>query len=207
MLCSKHVFPRLFMTIKILGFAGSTRTKSLNKKLVRIGLAAAEAAGAETSYLDLQHLNMPLYDEDQEGREGMPETVRTFRNAVKDADGLLIASPEYNGAPTAVLKNAIDWSTRPDPMAKDEPRGAVWGGTFVGLMCASPGSLGGLRGLTQLQLILSGINAIVLPQQVAVPAAHETIHDDGYLTHERLHTMLEGLSTSMVDMLKRIRAV
>ena len=145
------------MTIKILGFAGSTRTKSLNKKLVRIGLAAAEAAGAETSYLDLQHLNMPLYDEDQEGREGMPETVRTFRNAVKDADGLLIASPEYNGAPTAVLKNAIDWSTRPDPLAKDEPRGAVWGGTFVGLMCASPGSLGGLRGLTQLQLILSGI--------------------------------------------------
>lgn len=181
------------MTIRILGFAGSTRAASFHKKLVRIALEAAAEAGAETSFLDLQQLDMPLYCGDLEAADGMPPAARTFREALKAADGLLIASPEYNGAPSAVLKNAIDWSTRPDPEIGKEPPLVAWQGKVAGIMSCSPGNLGGLRGLSQLRIILSGIGTMVLPGQVAVPTVHEHMTEAGLLEHpehcERILTL------------------
>ena len=187
------------MTIRILGFAGSTRAASFHKKLVRIALGAAEKAGAETSFLDLQQLDMPLYCEDFEAANGMPASARTFRNELKAADGLLIASPEYNGAPSAVLKNAIDWSTRPDPEAGKEPPLVAWRGKVAGLMSCSPGNLGGLRGLSQLRIILSGIGTMVLPDQAAIPTIHQHMTEEGLLEHpdhgERILKLGEQVAT------------
>ena len=194
------------MTTRILGFAGSTRAESFNKRLVKIALHGAQRAGAEITFLDLQSLNMPLYDGDLEASSGLPDAAREFREAIRSAHGLLIASPEYNGAPSAVLKNAIDWSTRPDPEARNEPSLVAWKGKVAAIMSCSPGNLGGLRGLTHLRLILSGIGTMVLPKQVAVPAVHDLLHKDGHLMDEKLHDTVEKLGSELLRVTKAIQS-
>lgn len=91
-------------TPKILAFAGSTRTDSYNKKLVKIAATGARAAGAEVTYIDLRDLPLPLFDEDLEAQEGLPANARTLKDLFISHQGLLIASPEYNSSLTAVLK-------------------------------------------------------------------------------------------------------
>src|SRR5262245_60812982 len=166
------------MTPKILAFAGSTREGSFNKKLVRIAAAGARAAGAEVSTLDLRDLPLPLYDGDLEARDGLPENAKKLKELMVAHQGFLISSPEYNSSVTGVLKNAIDWASRPAP---GEPSLVAFTGKAAALMSASPGALGGLRGLVHLRAILSNINVLVLPDQVAVPLAGEAFVDDGTL--------------------------
>ena len=103
------------MTPKILAFAGSTRERSFNKKLVCIAAAAARAAGAEVTDLDLRDLPLPLYDGDLEARDGLPENAKKLKELMIAHQGFLISAPEYNSSITAVLKNTIDWVSRPQP--------------------------------------------------------------------------------------------
>jgi hypothetical protein len=100
-------------TPKILAFAGSTRKESFNKKLVRIAAQGARATGAEVSVIDLRDLPLPLFDEDLEREKGLPENARKLKDLFLAHHGLLIASPEYNSSYSAVLKNTIDWVSRP----------------------------------------------------------------------------------------------
>lgn len=106
-------------TPRILTFAGSTRTDFYNKKLVRIAAAGAKAAGAEVTCLDLRDIPLPLFDEDLEAAEGLPASARQLKDLLLAHDGLLIASPEYNSSISAVLKNAIDWASRPQRLRTD----------------------------------------------------------------------------------------
>jgi NAD(P)H-dependent FMN reductase len=122
-------------TPKILAFAGSTRIESFNKKLVKIAVEAARAAGAQVTYVDLRDIPMPLYDGDLETSQGLPENAKKFKAMVAGHDGLLISAPEYNSSITGVLKNTIDWASRPP----DNP----FSGKAASLMSASPGALGG----------------------------------------------------------------
>jgi NAD(P)H-dependent FMN reductase len=101
-------------TPRILAFAGSLRTDSFNKKLARIGAEGARAAGAEVTLIDLRDFPMPVYDGDLEAA-GMPETVLQLKKLFLEHQGLLIASPEYNGSIPGPLKNAIDWVSRSAP--------------------------------------------------------------------------------------------
>lgn len=98
---------------KILAFAGSTWTDSFNKKLVKIAAQGARAAGADETFVDLRDFSLPLFDKDLEAKEGLPAGARQFKDLLLAHDGLLIASPEYNSSLTAVLKNAINWASRP----------------------------------------------------------------------------------------------
>jgi chromate reductase len=100
---------------KILAFAGSTRKESFNKKLVKIAADAARAAGAQVTYLDLRDIPMPLYDGDLETEQGIPENAKKFKAMLMAHDGFLISAPEYNSSISGVLKNAIDWASRPVP--------------------------------------------------------------------------------------------
>ncbi len=93
---------------KILACAGSTRVESFNKKLLRIAIGGARAAGAEVTHLDLRDIPMPLYDGDLEANEGLPHNAKQFKQLMIAHDGLLISAPEYNSSISAVLKNAID---------------------------------------------------------------------------------------------------
>src|SRR5438552_18679945 len=100
---------------RILAFAGSTRTQSFNKKLVKIVAAGARAAGAEVTMLDLRDIPLPLYDGDLEAAEGLPENAKKLKELMKSHAGFLISCPEYNSSISGVLKNAIDWASRPMP--------------------------------------------------------------------------------------------
>src|SRR5277367_38947 len=139
---------------KILAFAGSTRKESFNKKLVKIAADAARAAGAQVTYLDLREIPMPLYDGDLETEQGIPENAKKFKTMLLAHDGLLISAPEYNSSISGVLKNAIDWASR--PLAGEAPL-ACFAGKAATLMSASPGALGGLRGLVIVRSLLSNI--------------------------------------------------
>ncbi len=188
-------------TPKILAFAGSTRIDSYNKKLVKIAAAGAKAAGAEVTYIDLRDLPLPLYDEDLEAQEGLPANARTFKDLLISHQGLLIASPEYNSSLTAVLKNAIDWASRPAP---NEAPLAAFAGKVATIMSASPGALGGLRGLVHLRSILGNIKVLVLPDQIAVSKAYEAFNPDGTLVDPKQQESIEKLGDGLTKILLKL---
>ena len=126
------LYPRAM--VKLLGIAGSLRTGSFNASLLR----AAASVAPEGCTLDIASIrDVPLYDGDVEASEGIPAAVARLKEAVAAADGLLLVTPEYNGSLPGVLKNAVDWLSRP---AKDIPR--VFGDRPVGLIGATPGPAG-----------------------------------------------------------------
>ncbi|MEH2087346.1 NADPH-dependent FMN reductase [Nostoc sp.] len=187
---------------KILAFAGSTRIDSYNKKLVKIAAAGAKAAGAEVTYIDLRDLPLPLFDEDLEAQEGLPANARIFKDLMISHQGLLIASPEYNSSLTAVLKNAIDWASRPAP---NEAPLAAFAGKVATIMSTSPGALGGLRGLVHLRSILGNIKVLVLPDQIAVSKAYEAFNADGTLKDPKQQQSIEQLGDGLTKILLKLR--
>ena len=190
-------------TPKILAFAGSTRKESFNKKLVKIAADAARAAGAQVTHLDLRDIPMPLYDGDLEAEQGIPENAKKFKALLLAHDGFLISAPEYNSSISGVLKNAIDWASRPSP---GEAPLVCFVGKVVTLMSASPGALGGLRSLVTVRSILSNIRVIVLPDQVAVPKAHEAFGADGNLKDPKQQDSIEALGRGLVVILVKLRS-
>ncbi|MBW4470144.1 MAG: NAD(P)H-dependent oxidoreductase [Stenomitos rutilans HA7619-LM2] len=190
-------------TPRILAFAGSTRTDSFNKRLVKIAAQGATAVGADTTFADLREFAMPLFDEDLEAKEGLPSGARQFKDLLLAHDGLLIASPEYNSSITAVLKNAIDWASRP---AEGEAPLGCFVGKVAALMSASPGALGGLRGLMHARSILGNIKVIVLPDQIAVPKAYEAFGDDGQLKDPKQQASVESLGANVATIVAKLKA-
>jgi NAD(P)H-dependent FMN reductase len=188
---------------KILAFAGSTRTDSYNKRLVKIAAAGARAAGAEVTLIDLRDFPLPLFDGDLEAREGLPPNGRKLKDLFLAHHGLLIAAPEYNSSITAVLKNAIDWVSRPVP---GEAPLACFDGTVACLMSASPGALGGLRGLVHVRAILGNIKVLVLPDQIAVSKANEAFNPDGSLKDPKQQAAVEGLGAELARVVAKLRA-
>jgi len=186
---------------KILAFAGSTRVDSFNKKVVKIAAAGARAAGADVTLLDLRDLPMPLYDGDLEAKEGIPPNAKKFKEYLLVHQGLLISAPEYNSGISGVLKNAIDWASRSAP---GEAPLACFVGKVAALMSASPGGLGGLRSLVQVRSILSNIHVLVLPEQVAVPRAHEAFNPDGTLKDPKQHASIEKLGRDLTAILMKL---
>ena len=186
---------------KILAFAGSTRTDSFNKKLVRIAVSGARQAGAEVTHIDPRDYTLPLYDGDLEQREGLPANARKLKDLFLAHQGLLIAAPEYNSSISAVLKNVIDWVSRPVP---GEPPLGCFIDKVAALMSASTGALGGLRGLVTVRSILGNIRVIVLPDQVAVPKAHEAFNPDGSLKDPKQQAAVENLGRNLAQVLTRL---
>ncbi len=169
-------------TPKLLALAGSIRRDSFNQKLVRIAAAGAAAAGADVTVIDLADYQLPLFNEDLE-REATPENATKLKQLFLDHDGLLISSPEYNSSITPLLKNTMDWVSR---ASAEIPGLAAYRGKVAGLLAASPGALGGLRGLVHVRSILSSIGVIVLPDQVAVSKAHEAFDANDQLVDAKL---------------------
>jgi NAD(P)H-dependent FMN reductase len=186
---------------RILAFAGSLRRDSYNKKLVPIAAAGARAAGAEVTEFDLRDYPLPIFDEDLERSAGQPDNARKLKQMFVEHQGFLIAAPEYNSSITAVLKNTIDWVSRPMP---GEPPLVGFMGKTAALMSASPGGLGGLRGLVHVRSILSNIGVLVLPDQVAVVKAFEAFADDGSLKDATLQAGIQGLGKALTGLLAKL---
>jgi NAD(P)H-dependent FMN reductase len=186
---------------KILAFAGSTRRDSLNKKLARVAAEAARAAGAEVTLVDLRDLPMPLYDGDLEKAEGIPPNAMRFKELLLAHRGLLVASPEYNSSISGVLKNSIDWASRQSP---GEPALACFQDKVCGLLAASPGALGGLRGLVTVRSLLGNLGVIVVPDQLAVGKAHEAFDAEGRLVDAKQRATVERIAKRVVDLVTRL---
>jgi NAD(P)H-dependent FMN reductase len=172
-------------------------------KIVAIAADAARAVGAEVTVIDLRDLALPLFDQDLEDASGLPDGAKKFKNLLRESDGFLIASPEYNSSITAALKNAIDWASRAE--SDDEPPLAAFRGKTAALMSASPGALGGMRGLVHLRSILGNIGMHVLPDQVSISTAHEAFAD-GKLKDEHKAKQVAGLAAQLVEFVKKHRA-
>jgi len=186
---------------KILAFAGSTRVESFNKKLVKVAMEGARAAGAEVTYIDLRDYPLPLYDEDLEKSSGLPANGRKLKDLFLAHQGLIISSPEYNSSISAVLKNAIDWVSRP---AEGEAPLGCFADKVCAVMSASPGALGGIRGLVHLRSIVGNIKVLVLPEQIAVNKAGEAFGPDGKLKDEKQQASVAGLGERLTRTLNKL---
>jgi chromate reductase, NAD(P)H dehydrogenase (quinone) len=177
--------------IKIVALAGSTRKDSFNKLFLRSAVGLAKGFGAQVNVVDLAEYKMPLYDGDSESENGLPDAGAKFKQVLDGADAFIISSPEYNASMSAVLKNSIDWASRPGGV-----EGSVFAGKPALLISASPGGLGGLRGLNHLRDVLTNLGVFPYNKQQALSAAYQAFDDEGNLKDssvlERLSELVEG---------------
>lgn len=189
------------MTQKILAFAGSLRTASFNKRLVRIAVEGARAAGAEVTELDLREIPMPLFDGDIEREQGLPPNAKLFKRMLIEHQGMLIGTPEYNTSITAVLKNAIDWASRPE---SGETSYVAFKGKIGGLMSASPGNYGGVRSLTMVRGLLSHLGVVVVPTQLSIARANDAFDADGNLRDESQRNILRSIGAEVATFIRKL---
>ena len=189
---------------KILAFAGSLRNDSYSKRVVQTAIRGAEKAGADVTFVDLRDYPMPIYDPDDHEKEGFDENALRFQKLLTEHDGLLIASPEYNGSLPAALKNAIDWASRQSDRYK---RSDIFQGKLAAIITASPGSFGGIRSLAHLRGVLMSVGVDVLSSEIAVSFVGNKLDGDGEkMTDEKMKELLEQLGVSLVDMLKKLHS-
>jgi chromate reductase len=174
--------------MKLLAFAASLRRESWNRKLIALAVAIVRQAGVEVDLAEFQEFDMPLYNRDLQDASGFPPGARELHRRVAAANGLLIASPEYNYSLPGTLKNAIDWVSRMTPMP--------FRGKSGFLLSASTSQVGGIRGLWQLRIPLEGLGVLVHPDMYSLPWADKSFDEAGELKEkerrDRLAQMLEA---------------
>lgn len=175
---------------KIAVVVGSTRTASFNRALGNVAVRALEAQGAFVTDVDLATFDLPLYSAEIEALD-FPADAERLKALFAEQNGLLFVSPEYNGSVPPLLKNAIDWASRPTG-GESLVALTAYRGKASAVMSASISPFGGLRGLAHLRQILSTIQTLVLPEQVLVPNAHAAFDEAGNLK--------DALPASLVDM-------
>jgi chromate reductase len=166
----------------LLAFPASTRKDSWNNKLLRQAVEYAQRLQANVDVIDLRDFPLPIYDAELESHEGVPANARKLRELMERSAGFMIASPEYNGALSPLLKNILDWTSRPGP-GEDEK--TPFRGKPAALMSASPGGFGGFRGLMSLSSILNSLGMLVLPEYVIVGSAPQAFDAEGRLAQQR----------------------
>ena len=186
---------------RILVFAASARTQSFNKRLARLAAAAVERAGGSATFIDLREYPIPLYDGDLEREHGIPEQARRLKAMLAGHAGLIVVSPEYNGFITPLLKNTLDWLSRPDG---DEDGLALFRDRVACVLSASPGGFGGMRSLALARQLLTNLGVTVLPDQLAVPRAAQAFTDKGDLADEKTAQRLDQICARLVDTLGRL---
>lgn len=182
---------------RLLAFAGSLRSASFNRRLIPILADGARAAGAVVTLIDLRDYALPIYDGDIEAA-GMPAAVLALQQLLGEHDGLLISTPEYNGSMPALVKNTLDWISR--PMADGRSGTLLFKGKVAGIVSASPGPLGGLRSLLVLRDALSKFGLLVVPEQVAVGTAAERLPNTGVLTDERMKASVLAVGAAVAGL-------
>lgn len=169
--------------------SGSARKGSVNTKLIHAAEKFAKSMGAETKIIDLGVYDMPIYHQDLEASSGIPSAVKELKANLQNADGWIVASPEYNGFVTPLLLNAITWCSRGDP---DGKMYATFQGKSAIVLSASPGAMGGMRSLNPNRQLLTNLGVNVLPDSVAVGGAFKAFDENGALVNEGQMKMLQG---------------
>jgi chromate reductase len=188
--------------MRLLFFAGSTREGSYNKKLALLARHIAEANGIEAVFVDLKDYPMPIYNGDLEAKDGPPERARAFKALLTEYQGVFIASPEYNSSVTPLLKNTLDWVTR--VRAKGETGLEVFKTRVFAVSGASPGYYGAMRSLLNLrQILMIGMGATVIPQQIAVPRAMDAFDEDGSLKDKAQQNLCKSVVEALAVAARR----
>lgn len=186
---------------KLIVIAGSTRTGSFAKQLARAACALAQRAGHSATFVDLREFAMPLYDGDLEEAEGVPAAAVRLRAALREHDAVLVVTPEYNASLPAVLKNTLDWLSRPHG---GEAGTAVWKGKVAAILSSSPGALGGLRALVHLRQVLMNLGALVLTEQFALGGAANAFAPDGSLADAKQAAAVDGVVQRLAAVATRL---
>jgi chromate reductase len=183
--------------IKILGIAGSLREASYNRRLLRAASSLLPPS-AELESFDLD--GIPLYNQDVEAL-AFPEAVKALKKKIEEADALLITTPEYNHSYPGVLKNAIDWASR--PYGKNS-----FDGKPTAVMSASPALFGGVAAQDHLKQVLLALNARLVTQPaVIVSMAHEKFDENGNLLDSNTQLFLKQLITNLVNTARQFSQV
>lgn len=185
---------------RILAFSGSARRESFNQRLVEFAATNARAAGAEVTVINLRDFPMPIMNQDIEREEGPPENATRLKTLFIEHDGLLLAAPEYNSSITPLLKNTLDWVSR---RVGDEPPMVAYRNKTAALLSASPGRLGGLRGLVHTRAILSTLGMLVMPGQASISSAAAAFDENGALLHDYDRNTVNSLVGDFITLMKR----
>lgn len=191
------------MTARILAICGSIRRDSLNRRVLEAATKGVADTGAELTRLDLAEFPLPLYNGDLEATEGLPANALKLKDIFDAHDGLLLGCPEYNSSITPLLKNTIDWVSRP---IEGRPPLHAYRGKVAGLVAASSGALGGLRCLVHVRAILGNIGVIVIPEQRAVSVNAQTFGPDGRVADEAVRTSLELVGRRLAEVAGALKA-
>jgi NAD(P)H-dependent FMN reductase len=182
--------------MRLLAFAASLRRGSLNKKLLAVAVARLRELGAEVDHADFAEFDAPLYNFDVQTEQGFPAGIREFARRLEGADGLVIASPEYNYSLPGTLKNLIDWTSRIRPVPFRGKSGL--------LLSTSSGAIGGIRGLWQLRIPLEGNGVFVYPDMLALASGGQAFDAAGKLTSPAMRQRLEELLVGYVEIGERL---
>lgn len=185
---------------KILAFAGSLREHSYNKRVLNIAVEGAREAGGDVTIVNLREYPLPVYNADDVEKNGFDPNAVALQDILKQHDGLLIASPEYNGSIPGGLKNMIDWTSR-----KNDKYGMyeVFKSKTAAMITASPGQFGGLRCLGHLRGVLTIAGVWVLPAEIAVSFVGDKFDGDGTeMTDEKMKGILKNHGASLATALK-----
>lgn len=189
---------------KILAFAGSLRKDSFNKKLIKIAVKGAQEAGADVTLIDLKDYPLPIYDQDIEDSQGLPENALKIKDLMLKHDGFLISCPEYNSSMSAAFKNVIDWASR--QATKDEVYLCCFIDKPVALMSASPGQLGGLRGLVHVRAMFGNIFSYVIPQQKSISQADKAFDEDGNLKDSKAQADVMNIGKKLTQFISKLKS-
>lgn len=177
--------------MKIIAFAGALRSNSVSKKLVQEAIRFLDQQHqVKAEYVDLRDYPFPVYDSDVELNIGIPDTILKLGGKVGGSNALVIASPEYNGGISSVLKTLVDWLSRvkPNPLA----------GKFLLLLSASPSGSGGVQGLWHTRVPFEALGVHVFPHMVAIPRSQTAFDEQGLLADTKAREKLETVLTSFV---------
>lgn len=184
--------------MKILTFSGSSRKDSSNLKLIRQTNNILQGKNIVFTHINLAEFNLPIYDGDLEQNNGLPENAGKLQEILSQHTALIISSPEYNGSFTPLLKNTIDWISRPLLSNPKVSGVTLFQNKPVLIISASPGALGGLRGLRHLRELLTNLGSIVIPSQLALGQAYQQFSEAGELIDA---SQLKSLTKSIDNLL------
>ena len=186
------------MPIQLLVTSGSSRSGSLNRRLAQVVAQSARAAGAEVTELELGALALPLYNGDVEAT-AMPDGARELRRLFASHDGFIVAAPEYNAFVTPLLVNSLDWASRPAADGTLPAGLAAMNGKAAGMVSASPGAGGGMRGLLFLRSFLAtALGMMVVPETASIGQAHQAFDDSGALKDVKQQQAVERVVRSVL---------
>lgn len=184
--------------MKLLAFAASVRTGSVNQKLIQLAVEIAREKGVEVDLADYREFDMPLYDGDLEAESGVPDGAIEFKRRLESVDGLMISLPEYNHSIPGTLKNTIDWVSRFKP--------SPFSGRPGFLMSASPSPFGGIRALWVTRASLESLGMIIRPEMFSLMKAPGAFDDQGHLIDSTNAQVFGELIEAFTNMTRSLRS-